>query len=184
MIDNPHDIESDESVDTEEVAQNVGLIRKQTARIAAVQSLFAKMVHPENTADELMDWQQQLLQEESEEKGKKRKMNRPLFRSIFIGTMDMFGALNERLSEILKEDWTGGRMPRIMRCVLLCAAYEMIYTPKLRYSIILQEYTIIASLFMDEKDVGFVYASLRKCGDTIRAGEAHILVQTSPHEEE
>lgn len=141
---------------------NVSVIRKRAARIAAVQCLYAKMMEQTNSTERLIEWQLQLMEEATQEDGKRRKLNQNLLRSIFIGAMDMFGALNERASEIFAERWSGGRMPKVMRCILLCALYELVYTPSLRADVVLNQYSEIAAMFMDEKDVDFVHSLLKQ----------------------
>ncbi len=151
---------------------NVSVLRKRAARIAAVQCMYAKMMEQSNTTETLIEWQLQLMEEATQEDGKPRKLNQNLLRSIFVGTMDMFGALNERASEILAERWSGGRMPKVMRCILLCALYELVYTPSLRSDVVLNQYGDIAAMFMDENDVDFVHSALHQCIDAVRGNKA------------
>jgi transcription antitermination protein NusB len=85
-----------------------------------------------------------------------------------FGVTEMHGALTEKCSELLGDRWNGKRMPLLMRAMLLCALYEVIYTPNLATNIILDSYVGVADAFLDDKDIGFVNGVLQEMVKVLR----------------
>ena len=145
--------------------RNPSLERKFAARLAAVQCVYAKMIHEKTPKQALLDWQ---LAQEGEDRFLPFKPDKKLLKALFIGTQEMHGALNDHALRILGERWQGARMSRVMRAIFLCALYEMVYTPSLRTHIILSEYVNVAASFLDDKDTGFVNGALQEIAKVLR----------------
>jgi transcription antitermination protein NusB len=82
--------------------------------------------------------------------------------------MEARAGLEEKLEILLGMRWTGKRMPMLMRAILLCAVYELIYTPTLRASIIINQYVGVADAFLDDSDIGFVGGVLQEMTKALR----------------
>ncbi len=144
---------------------NSSLERKHAARLAAVQCIYARMIHDKTPKQALLDWQ---LEQEGEDRFLPKTPDKKLMQAIFLGAEEMRGALDEHATRILADRWSGARMSRVMRAIFLSAMYELIYTPKLKPHVIMKEYVNVADAFLDEKDVGFVNGALQEIVNDLR----------------
>jgi N utilization substance protein B len=144
---------------------NPSIKRKHIARLIAVQTIYACMIDAEVTARDMLDWQLALPKEQAIIVSAPDKK---LLEALVYGVTEMHGALTEKCAELLGERWTAKRMPSIMRAILLCGLYEVIYTPTLATNIILDSYVGVADAFLDDKDVGFVNGVLQEMVKVLR----------------
>jgi transcription antitermination protein NusB len=138
---------------------NPSIKRKHVARIIAVQFVYARLLNQHVTIDELLNWYAELPVELAVIVS---KFDKKLLESLLFGASEMQGAITDKLLELLAERWQTKRMPYVMRAILICATYEIIYMPKLANGIIIDEYVGVADAFLDDKDIGFVNGVLQE----------------------
>jgi transcription antitermination protein NusB len=144
---------------------NLSLQRKHAARIAAVQCLYSRLINPTTSPNALITWQ---LEQEGDDALLPVTPDKKLLQGIVIGATEMMAALEEQLQRMLGERWSGKRMPPLMRAIFIAALYELIYTPALRTSIILDQYIGVADAFLDASDISFVNGALQEITRDIR----------------
>ena len=101
---------------------NHSLLRKRTARLAAVQCAYARMIIPNARKEMLIEWQ---YTQTDETASLPAKPQQTLLRAVFVGTEDMREAIDQRAEEILTERWMSGRMPKVMRALLRCERWVL-----------------------------------------------------------
>lgn len=138
---------------------NPSIKRKHVARIIVVQFVYARLLNQHLSNEDLLHWYDELPPELAVIGS---KFDRKLLLSLLYGATEMQGAIVEKLDELLLERWKSKRMPYVMRAIFICAAYEIIYTPKLANGIIIDEYVGVADAFLDDKDIGFVNGVLQE----------------------
>ena len=67
---------------------------------------------------------------EAGEGGMRRDADQPLFKDVVEGTARHKDELEKTVSGALAEDWTWGRIDRLVRAILLAGAYELIASPR------------------------------------------------------
>jgi N utilization substance protein B len=144
---------------------NPSIKRKHVARIVAVQFAYARLLNQYVSVDNLLNWYDELPPELAVINS---KFDRKLLMSLLYGVGEMQGAITDKLQELLSDRWIAKRMPYVMRAIFICAAYEIIYTPKLANGIIIDEYVGVADAFLDDKDVGFVNGVLQELIKNLR----------------
>lgn len=152
---------------------NPSLLKKSAARMAAVQCVYQHDYAPELSADQLIVAR---LGIEAEEAGLLEELepleftpDPTLLRGIVQGTLGQSVELERKLAETLGTRWSGHRMPDLMRALFLCAAYEMLYHPKLKAGILLDQYVTLATSFFDDPEVGFINGALQEVAQMWRA---------------
>ena len=152
--------------------RNPSLEKKHSARLAAVQCLYQHDYMPEATADQLivsrlgMNEEEDATEEEFE--ALPAKPDPKLLRGIVTGAMEQSTEIDSRLTDIMKERWSGRRMPELMRAVIRAASYEFIYHPTTPTKVILSEYTTLAGGFFEDEETGFVNAVLQEISRNLR----------------
>jgi transcription antitermination factor NusB len=158
--------DADIAVEPKTIKPNPSIKRKHIARLMAVQTIYACMIDKTLNAQDLLNWQAELPEKEAIIVS---KPDAKLLNAIVFGAGEMYGSIVERLSELLGDRWNSKRMPMVMRAILICAMYEIIYTPKLAKLIIIDEYVGAADAFLDDKDVSFVNGVLQEITMILRA---------------
>lgn len=154
-------------------AENPSLLRKHAARIVAVQCIYSHMMDPAMSLANMLKWQAEQIQSQDNETTLSYAPDKKLLHGIVMGVNEAMTALETKLLELLTERWSAKRMPVVMRAILLCALYELIYTPTLRTSIIIDQYVGVSDAFLDDSDIGFVNGVLFEITTQLRPAAAH-----------
>lgn len=124
---------------------------RSLARLAAVQSIYEKLVNEEAEADGKFNVK--LIDE--------KRYNTQIFNNILEHVSRETSAIDELISANMADNWKIERLPYIMLAILRAGIAEAKYmdAPK---NIILSEYVAIADQFLDDDEVKFVNALLDK----------------------
>ncbi len=152
---------------------NPSLQRKHAARIAAVQFMYSRIIDPSVPLKHLLAWQQEQMEAKDKETTLPYPPDKKLLQGLITGCEEFRAALENKMQEILTDRWSGKRMPAVMRAIFLTASYELIYTPALRTSIIIDQYVGVADAFLDESDIGFVNGVLQEISAQLRPTIPH-----------
>ena len=124
------------------------MMKRREAREKAVQSLF-QLEGTELTIEEAMAF---VLEEQETD---------AFFENVVRGTVEHQEAIDASLTEKL-ENWSLGRLGKIDRTILRLAVYELLYTPEIPQSVIMNEAIELSKTFGDEKTSKFVNGVLSK----------------------
>jgi N utilization substance protein B len=94
-----------------------------------------------------------------------------LFKDVVEGTAAHKEELETTVSAALAEDWTWGRIDRLVRAILLAGAYELIHRRDVPPRVAINEYVEIAHAFYDQRESTFVNSVLDRVARQERAAE-------------
>ena len=149
-------------------APNPSLQRKHAARIVAVQTIYSQIMDPAISLRHMLEWQQEQIAAKDSETTLSYAPDKKLLQTIVRGVEEAFPSLESKLLDLLGDRWSAKRMPMVMRAILMAALYELMYTPSLRTSIIIDQYVGVADAFLDESDIGFVNGVLQEITTALR----------------
>lgn len=144
--------------------------RRRAARLAAIQALYELSVNGGDVEDMIIEHVE----------------NRPgavfandsfveidddLFADIVRGVSRWRVQVDETLSGLLTGSWSLGRLDRILRDLLACGAYELLYRKDIPVRVVLNEYMDLAHAFFAEQEPGMVNGVLDKLARQARADE-------------
>jgi N utilization substance protein B len=78
---------------------------------------------------------------------------------------------SRRCPRALAEDWTWGRIDRLVRAILLAGAYELVHRRDVPPKVAINEYVEIAHAFYDQGEPNFVNSVLDRVARQERAAE-------------
>ena len=79
-------------------------------------------------------------------------------------------ALEKSLAHYLKDGWQFDRFDGTLRALLLCAAYELVYTTDVDAAVIVKEYVDLAYAFFSKNEPKMVNALLDQVAKSVRQG--------------
>ena len=150
--------------------RNKSLLAKSAARLAAVQLLYrCNVLREAVSVDPLLEEYEAYSREDSGKKGLAgAKPHMPTLKSLLNGVEEHQAALDGLIGEILNETWKRERMNPLALIILQLAFYELDAHRQLSEHVIIDEYTTLAQRFLNEEDIGFIHASLKKMGEKLR----------------
>lgn len=144
--------------------------RRQAARLAAVQALYQWQEWQDEPAA-IVEQFLNVRTGESGEGGMRRDADKPLFKDIVEGTASHKEELEKTVSSVLAEDWTWGRVDRLVRAILLAGAYELIHRRDVPAKVAINEYVEIAHAFYDQGEPTFINSVLDRLARQERAAD-------------
>ena len=103
-----------------------GPSRRTAARLAAVQALY-QWQEGQHAPAEIIEQFLKVRTGEAGEGGMRRDADRPLFKDVVEGTVSHKAELEQTVTGALADDWTWGRIDRLVRAILLAGAYELLH---------------------------------------------------------
>lgn len=91
------------------------------------------------------------------------------FRELLKNVLDKRDILRGKIEPYLNQDWRFERLESVMRSVLLCALYELIYDLTTPSPVVIDQYLEISKKFFSERDVAFVNGILDRMAIDIRS---------------
>ncbi len=155
--------------EVEKPAVNFSLQRKHAGRIAAVQCLYSRLIDASASPRLLIEWQ---MEQAGEDALLPVTPDKKLLQGIVMGATEAHAMLEQHLTRILAERWTGKRMSPLIRAIFIAATYELIFTPTLRTKIIIDQYVGVADAFLDASDIGFINGALQEIAHALRPDPA------------
>jgi N utilization substance protein B len=144
--------------------------RRQAARLAAVQALYQWQEGQDEPAA-IIEQFLNVRTGEAGEGGMRRDADKPLFKDVVEGTAAHKDALEKTVSAALAEDWTWGRIDRLVRAILLAGTYELMHRRDVPPRVAINEYVEIAHAFYDQRESTFVNSVLDRVARQERAAE-------------
>lgn len=144
--------------------------RRQAARLAAVQALYQWQEGQDEPAA-IVDQFLTVRTGEAGEGGMRRDADKPLFKDIVEGTASHKDELEKTVTGALAENWTWGRIDRLVRAILLAGAYELVHRRDIPPKVSINEYVEIAHAFYDQGEQTFVNSVLDRVARQERAAE-------------
>jgi N utilization substance protein B len=144
--------------------------RRQAARLAAVQALY-QWQEGQDEAAAIVEQFLNVRTGEAGEGGMRRDADKPLFKDVVEGTATHKDELEKTVSAALAENWTWGRIDRLVRAILLAGAYELVHRHDVPPKVAINEYVEIAHAFYDQGESTFVNSVLDRVARQERAAE-------------
>jgi len=144
--------------------------RRQAARLAAVQALYQWQEGQDEPAA-IIEQFLNVRTGEAGEGGMRRDADKPLFRDVVEGTASHKDELEKTVSGALAENWTWGRIDRLVRAILLAGTYELVHRRDVPPKVAINEYVDIAHAFYDQGEATFVNSVLDRVARQERAAE-------------
>jgi N utilization substance protein B len=144
--------------------------RRQAARLAAVQALYQWQEGQDQPAD-IIEQFLKVRTGEAGEAGMRRDADKPLFKDVVEGAAAHKDELEKTVSAALAEDWNWARIDRLVRAILLAAAYELIHRRDVPPRVVINEYVEIAHAFYEKRESTFVNSVLDRVARQERAAE-------------
>jgi N utilization substance protein B len=147
-----------------------GPSRRQAARLAAVQALY-QWQEGQHGPTEIIEQFLSVRTGEAGEGGMRRDADRPLFKDVVEGTVSHKDELEQTVTGALAQDWTWGRIDRLVRAILLAGVYELVHRTDVPARVAINEYVEIAHAFYDQGEPNFVNSVLDRVARQTRAAE-------------
>jgi N utilization substance protein B len=144
--------------------------RRQAARLAAVQALYQWQEGQDEPAA-IVEQFLNVRTGDASEGGMRRDADKPLFKDVVEGTAAHKDELEKTVSGALAENWTWGRIDRLVRAILLAGAYELMHRRDVPPKVAINEYVEIAHAFYDQREATFVNSVLDRVARQERAAE-------------
>jgi N utilization substance protein B len=157
----------DETTDQPQPGQ---ISRRRAARLAAIQALYEFSVNGGDVEDMIIEHLQNrpgaIFANDSFV-----EIDDDLFADIVRGTSRWRTQVDETLSGLLTGSWALERLDRILRDLLACGAYELLYRKDIPVRVVLNEYMDLAHAFFAEQEPGMVNGVLDKLAHRARSDE-------------
>ena len=144
--------------------------RRQAARLAAVQALYQWQEGQDEPGDIVAQFLN-VRTGEAGEGGMRRDADKPLFRDVVEGTATHKDELEKTVSSALAENWTWGRIDRLVRAILLAGVYELIHRRDVPPKVAINEYVEVAHAFYGQGEATFVNSVLDRVARQERAAD-------------
>lgn len=144
--------------------------RRQAARLAAVQALYQWQEGQDEPAA-IVEQFLSVRTGEAGEGGMRRDADKPLFKDVVEGTASHKDELEKTVTAALAENWTWGRIDRLVRAILLAGTYELVHRRDVPPKVAINEYVEIAHAFYDQRESTFVNSVLDRVARQERAAE-------------
>ena len=144
--------------------------RRQAARLAAVQALYQWQEGQDEPAD-IVEQFLSVRTGEAGEGGMRHDADKPLFKDVVEGTATHKDELEKTVSSALAENWTWGRIDRLVRAILLAGTYELVHRRDVPPKVAINEYVEIAHAFYDQGEPTFVNSVLDRVARQERAAD-------------
>jgi N utilization substance protein B len=144
--------------------------RRQAARLAAVQALY-QWQEGQDEPGAIIDQFLKVRTGEQGEAGMRRDADKPLFKDVVEGTASRKDELEKTVTAALAENWTWGRIDRLVRAILLAGTYELVHRRDVPPKVAINEYVEIAHAFYDQGEPTFVNSVLDRVARQERGPE-------------
>jgi len=148
------------------------IIRKSTARLAAVQALYSYDLNKgAQSADEMTI---DLVSHYNDQQGAENELVLPdkkFLARLVDKTSSETLVVDGIIIEFLAENWTIDKLGSVIKSILRCAVTELKYMPEIPSKVVINEYTTLTRSFYGDKEIGFVNGILEKIALKIRPEE-------------
>ena len=100
---------------------------------------------------------------------KTKKLEERFLKGCIFGYMDAETEVDDYIKKFLKDRWTITRLDSVIRAILRCGVYEILYSIDTESKVLVSEYTgLVGTFFEGEAEVGFINAMLDKVQKLVR----------------
>lgn len=96
------------------------------------------------------------------------KMDLKLFGRLARGVAFHFEELSQTVFKNISGSWRKEKIPKLVKAIIICGAYELFHEPNTPKQIIIDEYVDLASAFYNSPEVALVNAILDKIAQEAR----------------
>ncbi|MFN7038380.1 MAG: transcription antitermination factor NusB [Alphaproteobacteria bacterium] len=152
-------------------------IRKTTARLAAIQALYADDIRDQDRnvskliLDSLASFEKDNLLFESIDSKNNSALIEPdqqFFHKLVTKVIESQSEIDAIIAEYLTEDWNLEKLALLIKSTLRASVCELKYFKEIPPKVIINEYTTIARGFFSESETGFINGILDKIAQNIR----------------
>jgi len=129
---------------------------KNNSRVIIIQKLYSKFLNSDNELNF------------SKHRFKK------FIKDVVLGTIERRELIEETINENLKDDIIDKKTDKLIIILLQAAVFEFLYKPQTSINIIINEYLIASSAFIDDKQKNYLNALLDKISKKIRNNDKWI----------
>jgi len=129
---------------------------KNNSRVIIIQKLYSKFLNSDNELNF------------SKHRFKK------FIKDVVLGTIERIELIEETINENLKDDIIDKKTDKLIIILLQAAVFEFLYKPQTSVNIIINEYLIASSAFIDDKQKNYLNALLDKISKKIRNNDKWI----------
>lgn len=138
---------------------------KHHARLAAVQALYQMEIANRGAAGVI----EEFLELRLGTSAKIGEVDKTLFAKLVTEVVAHQDEIDEAIRERLSGNWRLSRVDATLRAILRCGGCELLVLQDAPVAVILDEYVEIARDFFDDKETGFVNATLDAIARNINA---------------
>jgi N utilization substance protein B len=144
--------------------------RRKAARLAAIQALYELYINGGDVEDMIIEHVQNRPGAVFAN-DRHVQFDEKLFSDVVRGTCRWREQVDGILAELLTGSWSLPRLDRILRDLLACAAYELLYRKDVPARVVLNEYLDLAHAFFGEQEPGMVNRVLDRLARRARPDE-------------
>jgi N utilization substance protein B len=133
---------------------------KRSARLAAVQGLYAMEVSGASTASVQHEGRMGRLPIQSEEGEAAFAIDGDLFEALLAGAVDQQTNIDGAIAARLASGWRLERLDAVVRAILRAGVTELLRFRETPLEVVINEYVDIAHMFFDGPEPAFVNATL------------------------
>lgn len=163
------------SRNTYEKPQNRSLRRKQAARVAAVQALYAQHFSPADMeavvdalVERILEEHRQRQEADDEETALKELPERSLLLTLLESARQHERKINELVITSMGEKWKAERMGPLLEAILTIGVAELLAKRSRSPIIIINEYVDLTQQYFDDSEVSFINGILATIANTLR----------------
>lgn len=146
------------------------MIEKSASRIRAVQIVHALCSHPLNKAENLQGYVDDFLSlaDNMEDLEIDSESNAKFLRKLVCYCMENIVLIDGQIESYIEKDWQMDRIDSICLALARVGTSEILSCEKNPLKVIIREYAIISTMFIEQDGTGFVHALLDKIGNSVR----------------
>jgi len=151
---------------------------KHNARIAAVQAMYQMEISGRGAAGVIDEFLEERLSG-TPEFLPSSEIDRNFFARLVKGVVKNQEEVDQAIRSQLSEKWRLSRIDATLRAILRCCCFELTITKAATPAVVIDEYVEISNQFFDQKETGFINASLdainksfmKSAADLLKAGK-------------
>ena len=147
---------------------------KHNARIAAVQALYQMEISARGANSVVEEFLAERLGE-APEFLPSTEVDRNFFARLVKGVVNNQEQIDQAIRLQLSEKWRLSRIDATLRAILRCGCYELTIDKTAKPAVVIDEYVEISHSFFDQKETGFINASLDAINKSFIKSTANLL---------
>ncbi len=153
--------------------QQSGFNRKarHSARLSAVQALYQMDLGGSGSRQVVRDFTDHWQSKDRDNAEKPRSMDTEFFTQLVNGVVEDQRRIDQTIAGRLSEKWHLSRMDATLRAIVRSAVYEVLHHEDIPAIVIIDEYVSVTDQFFEERETGFVNATIESLAKEYRPHE-------------